>query len=50
MVRGNPQTERMFIGGDFNSHIRSKDSYDDMHGVLLMGLEAVEGSPYLSFQ
>lgn len=49
LVRGFPQTERMFIGVDFNGHIgRSKDEKLRME-VILMRLETVARSSCLSF-
>ncbi|XP_070056759.1 uncharacterized protein [Nicotiana tomentosiformis] len=38
LVRGNPHTEKLIIGGYFNGHIEtSSGGYDGMHGIFGFG-------------
>ncbi|XP_047256149.1 uncharacterized protein LOC124888908 [Capsicum annuum] len=48
VVRGVPSSDMIFIGGDFNGHIRSLSmGYDDVHGGFRFGDRNVEGATLL---
>nr|XP_016466164.1 PREDICTED: craniofacial development protein 2-like [Nicotiana tabacum] len=50
MVRGIPHTEKLFIGGDFNSHNgATSGGYDDMHGGFSFGDRNRGGTSLLDF-
>nr|XP_016511426.1 PREDICTED: craniofacial development protein 2-like [Nicotiana tabacum] len=50
VVRSIPHTEKLFIGGDFNSHIRaSARVYDDVHGGFGFGDRNEGGTSLLDF-
>nr|XP_016451817.1 PREDICTED: craniofacial development protein 2-like [Nicotiana tabacum] len=50
MVRGIPHTEKLFIGGDFNGHIRTMSGgYDDVHGGFGFGDRNGGGTSLLDF-
>ncbi|XP_070040809.1 uncharacterized protein [Nicotiana tomentosiformis] len=50
MVHGIPHTEKLFIGGDFNSHIRAMSGgYDDVHGGFGFGDKNGGGTSLLDF-
>nr|XP_009774002.1 PREDICTED: uncharacterized protein LOC104224116 [Nicotiana sylvestris] len=50
MVCSMPQTEKLFIGGDFNGHIGAKTrGYNDVHGGLGFGDRNEEGNSLLYF-
>ncbi|XP_047258889.1 uncharacterized protein LOC124891123, partial [Capsicum annuum] len=50
VVRGVPSSEMIFIGGDFNGHIRSLSlGYDDVHGGFGFRDRNVEGTALLDF-
>jgi len=38
-----PQMEKLFIGGDFNGHIRRRDGYETIHGGFGYSRETMEG-------
>jgi len=49
-VRGIPNIEKIFIGGDFNGHIRVTSSgFVDVHGGFDFGERNGEGSSLLDF-
>ncbi|XP_047257591.1 uncharacterized protein LOC107849121 [Capsicum annuum] len=50
VVRGVPSSENIFIGGDFNGHIRSSSlGYDDVHGGFEFGVRNDKGMALLDF-
>ncbi|XP_055814607.1 uncharacterized protein LOC129884314 [Solanum dulcamara] len=49
LVRGIPSTEKIFIGGDFNSHIGTSNSFDDVHGGFGFGETNGGGASLLEF-
>nr|XP_016457108.1 PREDICTED: craniofacial development protein 2-like [Nicotiana tabacum] len=50
MVRSIPHTEKLFIGRDFNGHIRaSARGYDDVHGGFSFGDRNEGGNSLLDF-
>ncbi|KAG5608981.1 hypothetical protein H5410_020262 [Solanum commersonii] len=50
VVRGIPNTEKIVIGGDFNSHIRAtSNGFDDVHGGFGFGERNGGGTSLLDF-
>ena len=50
VVRSILSTEKLFMGGDFNGHIRSLVRwYDDVHGGFGFGERNEGGSSFLDF-
>ncbi|KAE8661535.1 hypothetical protein F3Y22_tig00113725pilonHSYRG00880 [Hibiscus syriacus] len=50
ILRSIPEDQRVFIGGDFNSHIGSEiDGYDSVHGGFSFGSRNEEGRTLLEF-
>ncbi|XP_047260116.1 uncharacterized protein LOC124892997, partial [Capsicum annuum] len=50
MVRDVPNNDKLFIGGDFNGHIRSSSrGYDDVHESYGFGIRNAKGVALLNF-
>jgi len=50
VIQGMPQTEKLFIGGDFNGHIgRRRDGYESVHGGFGYGDRNNGGVSFLDF-